>query len=135
MMGYLPDTNICIHYLKGDKRVPTRFGEVDPVNCFISEITELEMLVAGSAPDFFVSNQREVEGLLLLLQGRVLPCRVAFANFAQHKVRLRRLGRMIDSFDLLIGCTALANNQTLVTRNTRHFADLPGLRLENWVDG
>ncbi|MBA4063936.1 MAG: PIN domain nuclease [Isosphaera sp.] len=35
--------------------------------------------------------------------------------------------------DLLIACIALANEATLVTRNTKDFAGIPGLKLENWV--
>lgn len=44
--------------------------------------------------------------------------------------RLRRIGRA----DLLIACIALANNAILVTRNQRHFRQVPGLQLENWAD-
>jgi tRNA(fMet)-specific endonuclease VapC len=37
------------------------------------------------------------------------------------------------SFDRLIAAHALALDMTLVTNNTRHFADIPGLRVENWT--
>ncbi|HEX8350860.1 MAG TPA: hypothetical protein VF598_12930 [Hymenobacter sp.] len=40
----------------------------------------------------------------------------------------------MDSFDLLIGGTALTHGLTLVTHNTRHFADMPGILLKDWVD-
>jgi tRNA(fMet)-specific endonuclease VapC len=43
---------------------------------------------------------------------------------------LRKIGRA----DLLIASVTLANRATLVTRNTRHFKQVPGLRVENWVD-
>lgn len=43
---------------------------------------------------------------------------------------LGRVGRA----DLLIACVAIAHDATLVTRNTKDFARIPGLRLENWVD-
>ncbi len=36
--------------------------------------------------------------------------------------------------DLLIACIALANDATLVTRNTKDFAAVPGLKLDNWAD-
>ncbi len=36
--------------------------------------------------------------------------------------------------DLQIACIALAHDATLVTRNTRDFAVMPGLKLENWAD-
>jgi tRNA(fMet)-specific endonuclease VapC len=42
---------------------------------------------------------------------------------------LRKAGRA----DLLIGSIALANKATLVTRNTKDFKIIPGLRIENWM--
>ena len=81
------------------------------------------------------SNREKLTELEDVFTGRILPVQPAFDPFAGHKYRLRRLGRTIEDFDLLIGCTALAHNLTLVTRNTRHFVNLSGLRLENWVDG
>jgi tRNA(fMet)-specific endonuclease VapC len=37
-------------------------------------------------------------------------------------------------FDHLIAAHALSLDLLLVTRNTRHFAKVPGLRVENWID-
>jgi tRNA(fMet)-specific endonuclease VapC len=44
--------------------------------------------------------------------------------------KLKKIGRR----DLLIGAIALAHGATLVTRNLRHFSQIPGLRVENWLD-
>lgn len=44
--------------------------------------------------------------------------------------KLRKIGRA----DLLIASISLANRATLVTRNTRHFKQIPGVRAVNWVD-
>jgi tRNA(fMet)-specific endonuclease VapC len=44
--------------------------------------------------------------------------------------KLKKTGRG----DLLIACITLAHGATLVTRNTKDFAHVPGLRLENWAD-
>ena len=52
-----------------------------------------------------------------------------FDRLRQNK-KLKKIGRP----DLLIACIALANNATLVTRNLRHFRQVPGLQLENWAD-
>jgi tRNA(fMet)-specific endonuclease VapC len=43
---------------------------------------------------------------------------------------LKKIGRN----DLLIASIALANKATLVTRNTKDFGKVPGLRIENWAD-
>ncbi|OQY41686.1 MAG: twitching motility protein PilT [Anaerolineaceae bacterium 4572_78] len=44
--------------------------------------------------------------------------------------RLRKIGRA----DLLIASIVLAHKATLVTRNMRHFRQIPNLRVVNWVD-
>lgn len=37
------------------------------------------------------------------------------------------------SYDRLIAAHALSHDLTLVTDNERHFADVPGLKVENWT--
>ena len=39
----------------------------------------------------------------------------------------------IDNFDLLIACTAIANNMVCVTENTKDFYRFKDIRLENWI--
>ena len=53
-----------------------------------------------------------------------------------HFARLRKLKvvRNVGLADLLIASVALAHDATLVTRNTKDFAPIPGLKLENWAD-
>jgi tRNA(fMet)-specific endonuclease VapC len=41
-------------------------------------------------------------------------------------------GTPIGPYDVLIAGQALARDAVLVTRNTREFARVPGLRIENW---
>jgi tRNA(fMet)-specific endonuclease VapC len=44
--------------------------------------------------------------------------------------KLKKIGRR----DLLIACISLAQDATVVTRNLRHFREVPGLKVENWID-
>jgi tRNA(fMet)-specific endonuclease VapC len=46
--------------------------------------------------------------------------------------QLRSAGKPLEDADILMAGIALANNATLVTRNTRHFARIQNLRLEDW---
>ena len=38
----------------------------------------------------------------------------------------------IGESDILIASIALANKQTVITRNKRHFERVPGLQVEGW---
>ncbi|MEO5802504.1 MAG: type II toxin-antitoxin system VapC family toxin, partial [Verrucomicrobiota bacterium] len=40
----------------------------------------------------------------------------------------------IGSMDLKIACIALAHDATLLTRNVNDFSQVPGLRVENWLE-
>ena len=46
---------------------------------------------------------------------------------------LRRERVRIGSMDLRIASTALVNEATLLTANTKDFEQVPGLQFENWL--
>jgi tRNA(fMet)-specific endonuclease VapC len=94
----------------------------------------LEFLLKASDRDQFLKAQR----LLIRSQEQLNrlavlhlddPALEHFARFQQIK-GVKRLGRA----DLLIGAIAVAQNATVATRNVRHFAAIPNVRLENWRD-
>ena len=60
----------------------------------------------------------------------VLPWDTDAANLF---VRFRQDAVRIGSLDLKIACIALAHDATLLTRNATDFAQVPGLRIENWL--
>jgi tRNA(fMet)-specific endonuclease VapC len=84
------------------------------------------------------SGEREMKAysqfrhsLELLTQLPVLPFDPASsATFQQLRGAHRRIGRM----DLKIASICIANDILLLTRNLADFRDLPGLRVENWLD-
>ena len=66
---------------------------------------------------------------------RVLPIYSAIDIAAHEKVRLRLAGTPCDdNFDLLIACTAIANDLICVTDNSKDFFRFQGIRLENWIN-
>ena len=50
-----------------------------------------------------------------------------FRQFQKQRIR-------ICTMDLKIACITIAHDATLLTRNTVDFAQVPGLRFENWLD-
>jgi tRNA(fMet)-specific endonuclease VapC len=136
MIRYLLDTNVCVHALKNEFGVKQLIAETGITRCFLSQITIAELLfgVENSAPERRSLNRQNVEQFQALFISRVLSIDPVLAEYARQKVMLRRMGRPVDDFDLLIGATAIVHELTLVTRNTRHFADMNGIKLVNWID-
>ena len=134
--GYLLDTNICVHFLRGENRLNEKLAAIGLAQCFVSEITIAELLfgAANSAPAWQARQHQQVAEFRELFAAQVLPIAPALEIFADQKAALRRSGRPVDDFDILIGSTAAAHGLTFVTCNTRHFAGLANLPLENWID-
>ncbi len=63
-------------------------------------------------------------------------CDIAVIEFdtraAVEFTRLRKAGVRIGTLDLKIAAIALANDATLITRNTQDFVRVPGLKVEDW---
>ncbi len=128
---YLLDTNILIHHLNDRHGINQKIQEVGFYNCYISEISILELLygVANSASEKRAENLINVRRLEYLLEDRILTIHVAFDLFAYHKAQLRQQGLLISDFDLLIG----ANNYTLISANRKEMERIQGLTVENWL--
>lgn len=134
MSGYLLDTNICIHTMKGDFGLENKLLQVGLINCHLSELTIAELLygIANSAPARQVSNRQNLDKFLRLFPAtRRLGISATLETYAQQKAHLKRSGRLQGEFDMLIGSVAVAHDLTLVTRNTRYFADTVGIGLED----
>ena len=137
MKKYLLDTDICIHFLKGELELDQKVKSVGLSNCFLSEITILELTygVENSDLKYKAGHEEALQNLKREFQERIIPIRSCFSTYAQEKVRLRRAGNLIGEFDLLIGSSAIANGLTMVTKNVREFSRLSGLIIENWASG
>ena len=76
--------------------------------------------------------RNEVDAIESLLENLViLDFRGSAAwTFAEISTHLRAAGRPIGDMDALIAATALANGQSIVTRNVAHVAAIPNLVVE-----
>jgi tRNA(fMet)-specific endonuclease VapC len=128
---YVLDTNSLVFFFKGAGRVGNRLLETRPLDVALPAIVlyELEVGVLRSeAP-----GRRRQQLHAFLDATRVLSFGPAEARVAaQIRADLERSGEGIGPLDTLIAATALANQATLVTHNTREFRRVRGLRLEDW---
>jgi tRNA(fMet)-specific endonuclease VapC len=138
---YLLDTDTLTHLHAGNSNVIDRLKSVADTDIGITIITKVEIL--RGRIDYVLkaetgANLLKAQELLfrteqLLNDLAIVPIdRPASIEF--DRLRAESKFRKIGRADLLIASITLANRATLVTRNLRHFKQIPGLRLENWVD-
>ena len=78
------------------------------------------------APEKKAASLAKVLEAFYLLGTDRSTCRI----FGILKAGQEAKGQARDDFDLLIGAICISNGCTLITRNMRHYEDLPGLRVE-----
>jgi tRNA(fMet)-specific endonuclease VapC len=132
--SYLLDTNICAFYLRGRYDIDRHIDRVGWENCFISEITALELKMGAELSLQRDGVDRSIQLNRFLADINILPIHDAIDVAAKEKIRLRLAGTPCDdNFDLLIACTAIANDMVCVTDNTKDFFRFENIQLENWV--
>jgi tRNA(fMet)-specific endonuclease VapC len=121
---YLIDTNCCI-YLFSDAftELTRRVEETEAAEIGLSVIVFAELALGArlGKPPLYQRLMRLREEMPLL------PFEEQDAE-AYAKLPFRR-GR----FDRLLAAHAVSRDLTLITNNEADFADIPGLRLENWT--
>lgn len=125
----------------GHPRVIERLRELTDPDVGTTIITKIELLrgrfdfvlKAASGSELLKAQQWLARTEELLAQIIIVPLdEAAAAQFdrLQKAKRLPKIGRA----DLLIASIALAQRATLVTRNVRHFQQVSGLNITNWID-
>ncbi len=131
MKKYLLDNNICIYFLKGLYELHNKIEQVGIENCFISEITVAELKFGAENSSNPIRNRETIDKFLSKFT--ILPIITSLDIYAKEKTRLRKKGKPLDDFDLLIGATAVSNNLTLVTKNISDFDRLDMIKIDDWT--
>jgi len=138
---HLLDTDTLTHLHAGHPRVVERLQTLDDPDVGITVITKIELLrgrmnfvlKAATGAELLRAQQWLLRTEELLAQVRVIALDAAAAE-RFDRLRTTRALRKIGRADLLIASIALANRAILVTRNVRHFRQIPGVIVVNWVD-
>jgi tRNA(fMet)-specific endonuclease VapC len=127
-MTHLIDSDRIIDWLNGYRAAVELIRRLLPIGAAISIITFAEVyegIYYGREPQRVESSFRE-----LLRSIAVLPVtRTVARRFAWISGDLRARGVLIPQPDIFIAATALTYDLELVSRNTRHFECIPGLKL------
>ena len=123
-MKYLLDSNIIVYLtMNSNEGVVRRAAECDEGDLVTSAIAYAEV-VYGSLNE----QPPAIEQLQAFVQEVPVLDFDYKAALAYASLPFKR-----GSFNRLIAAHALSHGLTVVTHNEKHFADVPGLKVENWT--
>ncbi|PUA27532.1 MAG: hypothetical protein B0W54_13275 [Cellvibrio sp. 79] len=130
---YMLDTNTCIYVLKNrSDKLRHKFKAIK--NLCISSISYGELCYGIENGEASLRTER-YEELQLFTQRLTVESWDDEAGFHYGLLRAdqKRQGSIIGSNDLLIAAHARSLSAVLVTNNTREFARIADLTLEDWI--
>jgi len=127
-MKYLVDTDWVIDHLHNVKKVVKKLEELAPEGLALSIISLAELYEGVYYSTDPVGNERALKKFLEGIP--TLPiseenCKI----FGRERGKLRKEGKLVGDFDLLIASTCLHHNLTLLTNNREHFEGIKGLKI------
>ena len=132
MPPYSLDTNTCVQNLRNrDPALIARIVAIPSTDIRICSVVRAELYHGAYRSQRVPENIAKVSTFLGPFAS-VLFDDAAAEEYGRPRAFLERQGRMIGPLDLQIAAIALVHGPTLVTHNTREFANVPGLALEDW---
>lgn len=131
-MIYSLDTVTCIRFMNGrSKGIRQRFESVSPEEISICSVVRAELFYGVAKGEFPRQRRLRQEAFLGRFESRIFDDAAAVI-YGRIRADLERKGTPIGPNDLLIAAIAIANGLVLVTHNTREFARVSGLKIEDW---
>jgi len=127
----LLDTNVVVHYLKGDRRVVDRIRSASYNELSIPTIVVYELEYGTLRSNLSERRRFQLSEGLRHIQHVPFDSAAALAA-AAIRIQLERQGYPIGPLDLLIAGTAVSRAATLVTNNAAEFSRVPGLQVMDW---
>lgn len=127
------DTDFLVAVLRGDDDAVVKLKEYEriPVAICTTPISACELFKGAYSSSYPGQNVMLVEEMLKNL--RLLDFKLTSCGKAgEISNRLRRTGKPASDMDIMIAAITLSHDETLITRNIKHFEGIPELRMETW---
>lgn len=133
-MRYMLDTNIVSYYLRRtSSALEERVNEgLKKRNIAMSAIARAELRFGQMGMQHDDRRRSLIDGFLLRLPNIEFSAEAA-DRYGQLKHSLKIQGKPMGDMDTLIAAHAMTEKLILVTHNTRHFENVSGLKLEDWM--
>ena len=124
---YLIDTDICIQFMRNEKKVVDFLIGLNNINISIVTLSELFFEIYNSKN--IEKHKKTLNDFLTNVS--VLNVDFFIANtFGKIKAKLKKKGTFIEDFDIINGAFALTYNLTLVTRNIKHYEKIERIKIK-----
>ena len=127
-VAYLVDTDGVIHYLNGKPEIVDKLKSLRKDGIALSVISLAELYEGVYYSTDPSGDERALNDFLTgvsIFGIEEEECQL----FGKERGRLRRKGRKVNDFDLMIASTCLRRNVTLLTNNRKHFEPVDGLKM------
>lgn len=137
---YLWDTNIAVHYANQHPNIRLHIQRVEWDKIALPSPTVAELLRGRGEFALKATPEQVVEAHHQLWQTQQLIAQFRQLRIDEEAAKIfKKLLTQIKSkkryADMMIAAMAQAGDHVVVTRNTKHFADLlPPAQLANWID-
>ena len=133
MNGFILDTDTWIEYFHHRGGVDQHIAETSVEQIYASEVSIAE-LTFGALHSRSVEKHLQ-EPKMIEETFTVLPIRNGWArDYAEIRHALACQGLIVADLDVLIAVTARQQGLTVVTHNTKHFSNMPGVICVDWVE-
>ena len=133
---FVLDTDVLSNLMKrvASHTLEERLASTPREHQFTTSITVGEIVYGA------YRNPDRTAVLLSRLDGMILPnltvlpfSEEAARVYGRVKAEMESRGQLIGEADLRIAAVALEQGHTVITGNVRHFQQVPGLSVENWL--
>jgi len=131
-MIFLPDTNVWIRFLNpGENLVKDRFLSADPSTIWLCAVVKAELFFRAMKSSRIRENLALLDELFADFESLSFDDNAA-RKYGKIRSDLARKGTPIGPNDLMIAAIASVHEAVLITHNTREFARVTGLKIEDW---
>jgi predicted nucleic acid-binding protein len=133
-MTYALDTNIVSYFIQHNKDIAVKLREIleDGHEVVIPPAVYYEI-----RRGFKFKSAPKKEQTFNRICNLCVIGEMSLATWEQAAdiyANVRRQGKTIEDADILIAAFCVVNGYTLITNNVKHFENVGGLNVENWVE-
>lgn len=130
---YLLDTNIISYLFQKNPQVLDKVKYIPPKQLCTCSIVTSELIYGAylneAKSTILLSYYTEFFNNIKIFDYDLQ----ASYSFGKIKSQLKKQGRIVEDFDIIIASIASSNKLTLVTHNTKDFENIPDLKVEDWL--